>query len=110
MKDDKKYVRADGEITRLQRENGELRDRLKEKELELDGAKATIEEMGEAYQKLLDQYDEYLYSYSVQVEELAEAKMVYEAETERLRLLIRQYQKEADGWLSAMKKQNRKVV
>ena len=109
MKDDIRYVRADGELSRLRRENSELRDRLHEKELELDGARATIEEVDEAYQKLLDQYDEYLNSYSMKVEELAEAKMVYEAETERLRLLIRQYQKEADLWISAMKKQ-RKVV
>ena len=109
MIDAKKYARQEEEVSRLRRENSELCDQLREKELELDGARSTIEEMGEEYQKLLDQYEDYLFSYSERIEEVAEAKMVYEAETERLRLLIRQYQKEAELWMSAMKKQ-RKVV
>lgn len=109
MKDVGKYAYADGEISRLRRENSELRDALRNKELELDGARQTIEEMGQEYQSLLDQYDRTLFDYSEQIEEVAEAKMVYEAEAERLRLLIRKYQKEAEEWISAMKKQ-RKVV
>lgn len=109
MTDGKKFARADGEISRLRRDNSELRDRLREKELELDGARQTIDEMGKEYQKLLDQYDRTLFEYSEEIERVAEARMVYEAEAERLRLLIRQYQKEADRWISSMKKQ-RKVV
>lgn len=109
MIDAKKYARQEGEVSRLRRDNSELRDRLKENELEMAGMRQTIEEMGKEYQKLLDQYEDYLFSYSERIEEVAEAKMVYEAETERLRLLIRQYQKEAEQWMSAMKKQ-RKVV
>ena len=109
MKDVGKYAYADGEISRLRRENSELRDALRDKELELDGARQTIEEKEQAYQNLLDQYDRMLFDYSEQIEEVAEAKMVYEAEAERLRLLIRKYQKEAEEWISAMKKQ-RKVV
>ena len=109
MKDARKYARHDDDLSRLRRENSELRDMLREKELELDGARATIGEMEEEYQKLLDQYDRYLFDYSERIEEVAEAKMAYEAEAERLRLMIRQYQKEAEAWMSAMNKQ-RKVV
>ena len=109
MTDGKKFARADGELSRLRRDNSELRDRLREKELELDGARQTIEEMGKEYQELLDQYDRTLFEYSEEIEHVAEARMVYEAEVERLRLLIRQYQKEADKWIASMKKQ-RKVV
>ena len=109
MRDVGKYTYADGEISRLRRENSELRDALRDKELELDGARQTIEEMGQAYQSLLDQYDRTLFDYSERIEEVAEAKMVYEAEAERLRLLIRKYQKEAEEWIASMKKQ-RKVV
>lgn len=109
MRDVRKYAQADGEVTRLRRENSELRDSLHEKELELDGARQTIEEMGKEYQELLDQYDRTLFEYSEEIEHVAEARMVYEAEAEKLRLLIRRYQKEAEAWLSAMKKQ-RKVV
>ena len=109
MKDARKYARRDDDLSRLRRENSELRDMLREKELELDGARATIGEMEEEYQKLLDQYDRYLFDYSERIEEVAEAKMAYESETERLRLMIRQYQKEAEAWMSAMNKQ-RKVV
>ena len=106
--DEKKYVRG-GELSRLRKENSELRDKLREKELELDGARQTIEETDEAYRKLAEQYDEYLFDYSARIEEAAEAKMAYELETERLRLLIRQYQKEAEQWVSAMKKQGKVV-
>ena len=109
MRDVGKYTHADGELSRLRRENGELRDKIRDKELELDGARATIEEMGQEYQRLLDQYDRTLFDYSERIEEIAEAKMVYEAEAERLRLLIRKYQKEAEEWIASMKKQ-RKVV
>ena len=109
MKDVGKYAYADGEISRLRRENSELRDALRDKELELDGARQTIEEKEQAYQNLLDQYDRMLFDYSERIEEVAEAKMVYEAEAERLRLLIRKYQKEADEWISAIKKQRKGV-
>ena len=106
--DDRKYVQ-NGEMSRLRKENSELRDRLREKELELDGARQTIEEMDGEYQKLLKQYDEYLFYYSERIEEAAEAKMAYEQATERLRNLIRRYQKEAEQWISAIKKQGKVV-
>lgn len=109
MKDVRKYARADGDTTRLRRENSELRDRLREKELELDGAKETIEEMEKSYQKLLEQYERYLFDYSVRIEEVAEAKMAYEAAAERLKRLTKQYQKEAEQWISAMKKEGKAV-
>ena len=109
MKDVGKYAYADGEISRLRRENSELRDALRDKELELDGARQTIEEREQEYQNLLDQYDRMLFDYSERIEEVAEAKMVYEAEAERLRLLIRKYQKEADQWIASMKKQRKGV-
>jgi chromosome segregation ATPase len=109
VKDVRKYARADGDTSRLRRENSELRDRLREKELELDGAKETIEEMEKSYQKLLDQYERYLFDYSVRIEEVAEAKMAYEAAAERLKQLTRQYQKEAEQWISAMKKEGKAV-
>lgn len=68
------------------------------------GMRQTIEEMGKEYQKLLDQYYSYLFGYSERIEEVAEARMAYEEETEKLRQMIRQYQKEAEAWLTAMKK------
>ena len=73
------------------------------------GMRQTIDEMGKEYQKLLDQYDSYLFSYSERIEEVAEARMAYEEETEKLRQMIRQYQKEAEAWLAAMKKQGKVV-
>ncbi len=109
MKDAKKYTQHDGEISRLRRENSELRDRLKENDLEMAGMRITIEEMGKEYTKLLDQYDRYLFDYSERIEEMAEIKMTYDAEVERLRLMIRQYQKEADAWIASMKKQGKVV-
>ena len=109
MKDGKTYARADGELSRLRRENSELRDRLREKELELSGAQATIEEMEEEYQKLLDQYDRYLFDYSERIEEVEEARLAYEAEAKKLRDLIRRYQKEAEQWISVMKKEGKVV-
>ena len=73
------------------------------------GMRQTIDEMGKEYQKLLDQYDSYLFSYSERIEEVAEARMAYEEETEKLRQMIRRYQKEAEAWLAAMKKQGKVV-
>ena len=51
MKDAKKYTQHDGEISRLRRENSELRDRLKETERAISQAE---EEAGRLEKELAD--------------------------------------------------------
>ena len=109
MRDVKKYAQDGGEMSRLRRENSELRDRLREKELELDGARQTISEMEEEYNRLVEQYDRYLFDYSERIEEVTEARIAYEQQAKRLRTLIIEYRKEAEKWISAMKKQGEVV-
>ena len=97
------------EIDRLNADNRELRNQLKRKDIEINHLKQAIKDSDERYQKLIDHHERYLFDYSEKIEAAEEARIAYESKTEELRKLIRQYTKEADQWISAMKSQRKAV-
>ena len=97
------------EIDRLNKENDSLKRQLKIKENELKRIGMSLKDADDRYKDLLAHYEKYMFDYSVRIEELAEARMTYEARAEKLKILIRQYQKEADSWMAAMQKERKAV-
>ncbi len=97
------------EIDRLQAENRDLRNMLKKAENKLKRAEDGLRESDFRYQELKKNYEKFLFDYSEKIEAAEEARIAYEDGNKRLHSLLKQYKKEADQWISAMKSQGKAV-
>ena len=93
----------------MQTENADLRRLLKKAENELKRKENALRESVSRYNELKEHYDKYLFDYSEKIEAVEEARIAYEDSNKRLHELLKQYKKEADQWIAAIKSQGKAV-
>ena len=97
------------EIDRLNKDNALLRSQIRQKDVELKHLRMSLKEAEARYQSLQEYHEQYLFNYSEKIEAAEEARIIYESRAETLRQLIKEYTKEADQWISAIKSQRKAV-